>query len=208
MGRIPPTTNGYDFGEVASALQKSLRRGLEEDALYWAVELDLSGYGEYVWKRLRVVCSEDIGIAEPLLPAVIQSLYTTWAEIRKKTKGTSQTSERLMLVHAILLLSRAQKSRLVDHANIFFYRMTERREIPDWALDKHTGRGKRMGRGFDHFFTESTRMANVADIEDPYEERARSVAEMPKVMSKSRSRNAGLQSAALFDDDDEEDPLI
>lgn len=25
-------------------------------------------------------------------------------------------------------------------------------EVPEWALDKHTSRGKRMGRGYEHFF--------------------------------------------------------
>ena len=29
------TTNGYHFSEVASAFQKSIRRGIEAEALYW-----------------------------------------------------------------------------------------------------------------------------------------------------------------------------
>ena len=36
------TVGGYDFYEVLSALQKSIRRCLEEDALFWASELYLS----------------------------------------------------------------------------------------------------------------------------------------------------------------------
>jgi hypothetical protein len=28
---------------------------VEVEALYWAVELYNSGYGEYVWKRLRIM---------------------------------------------------------------------------------------------------------------------------------------------------------
>ena len=52
---------GYKLGEVASALQKSIRRGDEPQALFWSTELDLSGYTEYAWKRLRIITSEDIG---------------------------------------------------------------------------------------------------------------------------------------------------
>lgn len=39
------TPGGYNCGEVTSAMQKCLRRGLDEDALFWATELDLAGYG-------------------------------------------------------------------------------------------------------------------------------------------------------------------
>jgi replication-associated recombination protein RarA len=45
------TPNGHLCGEAASALQKSIRRGKERDALYWASELDLAGFGNYIWKR-------------------------------------------------------------------------------------------------------------------------------------------------------------
>jgi replication-associated recombination protein RarA len=38
------SVGGYLLGEVASALQKSIRRGDEDGALFWSTELDLSGY--------------------------------------------------------------------------------------------------------------------------------------------------------------------
>ena len=69
-----PTVGGYLCGEVASALQKSLRRGEERDALFWATELELSGFGKYVWKRLRIIASEDVGLAEPLAAATVRAL--------------------------------------------------------------------------------------------------------------------------------------
>ena len=62
MGKYDITTqSGYDFFEISSALQKCIRRGMEDDALHWAVELYASGYGEYVWKRLRIMSSEGRG---------------------------------------------------------------------------------------------------------------------------------------------------
>jgi hypothetical protein len=63
-----------------------------------------------------------------------------------------------MLVHAVLLLAKADKSRAVDWLEIAAYSDGERREIPDVARDKHTAAGRLMGRGVDHFFDEGTRL--------------------------------------------------
>lgn len=49
------TPGGYRCGKVASAMQKCIRRGLADDAPLWATELDLAGYGEYVFKRLQII---------------------------------------------------------------------------------------------------------------------------------------------------------
>ncbi len=174
------TRRGHDFGEVASAFQKSVRRGLLDDALYWGVELYLSGFHEYAWKRMRVMCSEDIGPAEPNLPAQIAGLYQLFKQFTEgKTRGRGGVmgSEKLFFIHAIILLVRARKCRIVDHANIYHFRAHDsmpRREIPDWAHDKHTRRGKQLGRGVDHFFDVGARLENVEiAIEDPYEDLAR-----------------------------------
>ena len=52
MGYDLRTQRGYDFYEVASALQKSIRRGDAKLAGYMALEL-FPRYAEYCWKRLR-----------------------------------------------------------------------------------------------------------------------------------------------------------
>ncbi|MBI4331419.1 MAG: hypothetical protein HY673_09080 [Chloroflexi bacterium] len=154
--------NGYDFGEVASSLQKAIRRANEADALYWAVELDISGFGEYLWKRLRVMSSEDIGLAEPMMPSAIRALYDSWSELHKK----KDPGERLFIIHAVLLLVRARKSRLVDNCLIASYgNHPAGKAIPDYALDKHTLKGKKLGRGFNHFFEVGARLENHAEQE-------------------------------------------
>ena len=173
-GYRPSTKKGYDFGEAASAFQKSIRRGLEDSALFGATELDQSGFGEYVWKRIRIITSEDIGIAWAEGPAVIQALYQTWLQLRSK-KDAAHGPERLCLVHAVVLLTRAPKSRIIDHALLSYYNNSAKPEIPDVALDKHTLKGKRIGRGWDHFFNEGTKLVNpqgYAPIPDPYRETA------------------------------------
>lgn len=167
------TTGGYKNGEVASALQKCIRRGLGDDALYWATELDRSGYGEYVWKRLKIMASEDVGLAAPDTVLLVHSLYGAWVEQRKK-KDERHAPERLFLVHAVLALAAASKSRMVDHALIAMYEAPrDGREIPDVALDKHTLRGRRMRRGWAHFWTEGAKLENAALLRDPYEATAR-----------------------------------
>ena len=47
-----------------SAVQKCIRRGNEMEAMYWAVEMFESGFDEWLWKRLRIIASEDVGLAE------------------------------------------------------------------------------------------------------------------------------------------------
>jgi replication-associated recombination protein RarA len=172
------TPNGHLVGEAASALQKSIRRGKEEDALYWASELDLTGFGNYVWKRLRIIASEDVGPADTMVAVQVRCLYENWLEQRKAEKEVPPTSQSapLFLMHAIMALCLAPKHRMVDHAFMYFYegdRGEIRREVPDYALDMYTRRGRSMGRGEDHFFTESTELANAARLVDPYAERGR-----------------------------------
>ena len=113
------TQKGYACEDALSALQESIRGGLEEEALFWATELDKSGFGEYVWKRLKIIASEDVGVAWVGGPAIIQALYRSWLEQKKKDE--EHYPERAFLVHAVMLLARAQKSRIVDHALCCFY---------------------------------------------------------------------------------------
>lgn len=153
---------GYDLGEVVSALQKSIRRGLEEDAMYWAVEMFNSGFDEYCWKRLRIMSCEDIGFANPMAAPTIQCLYDMYCDLKKK-KEDMQQPWRLMLTQAVLFLARSPKSRVVDHALIHFWNThaETKKEIPEYALDKHTARGKSAGRGWKHFFEEGSKLDPV-----------------------------------------------
>src|SRR4051812_40211977 len=95
------TPGGYRAGEVTSAMQKSIRRGLEEDALFWATELDLAGYGEYVWKRIAIIASEDVGLADSHAAVLVECLYNRWLRQRKKDDAKN-APERLFMVHAII----------------------------------------------------------------------------------------------------------
>jgi replication-associated recombination protein RarA len=162
----PITSEGYDMFEVLSALQKEIRRGKEYEAVFWARELE-SINPTALWCRLRVIASEDIGLADPLVSLIVDVLEKQYCY----AVDHKNDSSRLFLVHAVLYLARAPKSRIVDNLLTVIYNDETKPEIPDYALDMHTYRGKKVGRGIDHFFNEGAKLNNQA-FEDPYEKQA------------------------------------
>jgi hypothetical protein len=140
---------------------------------------------------LAVICSEDVGLADPYMPAVIAALRENWELLRQRRRGrssgraTSQGAERLPLIHATLLLARAPKSQIVVNATVWHTHLADSgirsKEPADWVIDKHTREGRRKGRGWAHFMDESSLLANRETGElssepvlpDPYRERAR-----------------------------------
>jgi len=173
------TPGGYVMGEVASALQKAIRRGDERGALFWATEIDLAGYAGYAWKRLRIISSEDVGLADTGAAIAVRVLYENWKE-QKAKKDDNPGFARVFLIHAVMVLVRAPKSRMLDHVLMVMYEGDRPRlEVPDYALDKHTVRGRRMGRGLDHFFDEAAHLER-ATLPDPYADEGRAAATSPK----------------------------
>lgn len=174
MGRQLYTQNGYPLAEVISALQKEVRRGNEADAMYWALEL-LPRYEAYFWRRLQVIANEDIGIANLPVLALVPVQRDFYYELRERGQnGTAM----LPLANIILAMCRSPKSRIADHFQCAMRHrwQTTRAEIPDYAFDKHTSRGKRMGRDVNHFLEEGTRLSdNGETVNDPYGEDAAQV---------------------------------
>jgi replication-associated recombination protein RarA len=204
------TINGHTLFECSSWMQKAIRRGLIDDAMYCAVELEMSNYGEYLWRRLKAIASEDIGMANENLPATIGALYESWSDFQ----GREQKTDRLFLGHAILLLCLSAKSRVVDNFQIVHYatHLEEPREVPEWAFDMHTARGKREGRDVRHFFEVSAQvdrgpmdepaptMKAIQRGLDPWEAHARALKEAghetaPKVVRKKGERQARLSES-------------
>jgi replication-associated recombination protein RarA len=180
------TPGGYLNGEVASALQKAIRRGNEREALFWASELDLAGYGGYVWKRLRIIASEDVGLAAPEAVILTRVLYDNWLEAKK---AKHEDALPLFLAHAVLVLARATKSGIALHACLAFWmgnRQAIAMEIPDHALDMHTSRGRKMGQGKQYFLEEAGRLEGET-LPDPYRDEA---AEAWKAQKPKRKQEA------------------
>ncbi len=186
MGIIPPTVNGYNYLEVVSTLQKAIRRGDESRALFFSTEVILSGKDEAIWRRLKVITSEDVGLATLSAPAIIESLHSGYKEAKKQKKDSKP--ERLMIIHAVLFLCRCKKSRLVDWVvNTYFPNHGDDLiKIPDYAFDMHTSKGRRMGKDLQHFVEEGCRMENhkKQPLEDQYQKRA--LVELQKMKFKAK----------------------
>ena len=156
------TQHGYRCDQVVSALQKSIRRGDSDGSVFWAHELNTSGFGAWAWKRLLIIVCEDVGLAEPSAPAVVNALYqisqVLLAQQPKPAPGEKASHPWLPLLEATWFLSRCKKNReIADLCSVLEFRIQrgEMPEIPDVARDGHTAAGRAMGRGSVHFEDET-----------------------------------------------------
>ena len=165
------TKNGYHADEVISALQKCIRRGLEEKASMFAYELYLTSpeLEEKMWSRLMTISVEDIGLGNPMACVIVQNLN----EIRKQFDYLA-VDRPLFFVHAIRVLCSSQKDRSSDLLkNIVMERINQGdfEPIPDVALDKHTRRGQEMGRDLQHFLDEASKVVPEMEVDNEYKDR-------------------------------------
>ncbi len=154
-----PTVGGYDLYEVLSALQKSIRRGLEEDALFWGTELYLSDYADHAWNRLLVISSEDVGLAAPQASISVKNFHDSYS--RNKKSGES----RLHFDHAVSALVRAPKSRIVDHACIVAWNETDRQpsDLPAGTKNAEEALQQSLAKGDEQ---SALYWASTLDLED------------------------------------------
>lgn len=165
------TRNGYAADEVISALQKSIRRGLEEQACMFAYELYISSpqLEEKMWRRLMTISVEDIGMGNPNAAVVVNSLN----QMRQNFEY-SDNDRTIYFIHAIRYMCESEKDRssdLLKNICIKSFAMGKFPEIPDYALDKHTQRGQAMGRDSFHFLHEASKVIPQAEIDNNYKER-------------------------------------
>ena len=129
--------------------------------MYWGVELFESGMASYAWKRLIIIAMEDVGLANPSAIVQIKTLKDVYDMM---TKDDKKGQYRLPFVQAILYLVHSPKSRICDWALGYWFDNNTcqevRMEIPDYALDAHTRRGKKMGKSIKDFFTEGSHLEN------------------------------------------------
>jgi hypothetical protein len=141
---------GYPMGVAASALQKEIRRGDTEAAVYWALLLyDKASY--YAWKRVLITAAEDIGIAAPEAVQQVCALAGAWAQCKANAFYVSPHH----LVLAVMLLCRAPKSTEVNDLMEWTQeriKAGEKLPVLEEYLDPHTAEGKAAGKGWDTWF--------------------------------------------------------
>ena len=175
------TVHGFWADELVSALQKSIRRGLVENAALVAYEMYASGEAceDQVWSRLQIISVEDVGFGNLQAPLLIHALD----DFRRR--ASRQTADRLIyLVHAVRALALSQKDRTSDEMATWVRQAVERGEaqpdVFDVALDMHTRRGREMGRDFRHWFAEGARVENeIPDRDLTYRRRLEASLDRP-----------------------------
>ena len=125
----------------------------------------MSNYGEYVWKRLQTVSAEDCW---GIVTGEVRSLYECWKQYRKKT---DPKPARIYVSKAVILLCTVAKHNrdadllqnmvydakgISDEAVAQALKEAEecREEIPDYAIDCHTEKGRRQGKTKKDFWGE------------------------------------------------------
>jgi hypothetical protein len=183
------TPCGETVDVARSAAQKAVRDGDENIGGYWIRQLYFAGYD--VWKALGNFASEDIGIADLSVKTHVLELKQLADMCKPKDhRPTLQCvddkcknhSDLLCVLEAMQICCRAQKCRAADEAELFYrenptYKpptaeetaALNRDDVPkpaigDKVFDKHTAKGRKMGRGIDHFKAESSQLKNKSNV--------------------------------------------
>jgi hypothetical protein len=178
-GALPPwsakTPDGTPVDLARSAAQKAVRDGDEQAGIYWIKQLYLAD--RKVWKALSIFAVEEIGIAD-------LSVKTHVLELEKlaETCKDERNSDLLHIITAMTICCRAKKCRAADDAAIWYnehptYTMPTPQEvknlantnvpqptIDDKVFDRHTTKGRKMGRGMEHFKAEGAQLQNKSNV--------------------------------------------
>lgn len=161
------TRHGLPADEIISSLQKEIRRGNTENAGLIAYEMATTSpeLEAYLWKRLLVISVEDVGWGDLQAPVLVNSLFQMVQALDR------MDGERLLYaVHAVRFLCLCKKDRSSDEMTNWLIRTVEDLGklpiIPDYAVDMHTERGQKMGRGVQHFLDEGARLSPELENRD------------------------------------------
>ena len=165
------TRNGFAADEIISSFQKAVRRNMVEEACEFAYELYISSPQllEKLWRRILTISVEDIGFGNLDAAGYVYTLN----EMRKNFPY-NDGDQPMYFIHAIRLLCASEKDRSSDYLkNIIIkgFAMGRKPKVMDVGLDKHTKRGKLLGRDSKHFFEEVTIVIPQLEVDNDYRER-------------------------------------
>lgn len=161
------TVNGFAVDELRSVLQKSIRRGLVEEAALAAYELFANGLEteEVLWRRLEIIATEDVGLGLPNAPAIIESLYA------QATRMLDRGDRWIYCAHAVRLLATAPKDNMSMELAGWIKAVVAKGErkpvVEDYMVDVHTRRGAEMGRNSAHWWNEGAQLRGRIPGYDP-----------------------------------------
>lgn len=194
----PMTKGGYFTDEVRSALNKSIRRGDEQAAMFWAMEFYELGWWRYLVRSLTTIAGEDIGLASPQALPMCMTAYLYFTTVAKE-KGEKKTHKCSVCNHVdeskgfyqphwcelgqiISFLCHSPKNRHVDLivSLVGDKRQKEnwRIEVPKEALDSHCvgGRQRLKKEGLDggrEFYANGAKVKNHKYFEEKHEKQVK-----------------------------------
>ena len=142
--------NEDEHYDHVSAMIKSIRGSDPDAALYWGFKM-LQGGEEprYIARRLIILASEDIGLANSYALTVAINAYEACERV-----GMPECEYNL--AHAILYLSTSPKSNSATramHAVKKSLRESTAQDVPLWLRDAHTKIGKVLGHGEGYLYS-------------------------------------------------------
>jgi replication-associated recombination protein RarA len=156
---------GIPVDQLVSVLQKEIRRNNVDNAVVAAYEMLTTSpdVAEHMWRRLKVIAVEDVGMGEPMAPVLINNLHENF----RAMTGGEQT---MMAVHAVRFLAAAKKDRTAsEHTDVVRYKVESGElvvSVPDYALCVHTKAGQEMGRGMVQWWENGAVVTNEVDTAD------------------------------------------
>lgn len=128
--------------DTISAFIKSLRGSDPDAALYWAAKMVYAGEDpRFIFRRMAILASEDVGLADPQAVSVVESCWRTFERI-------GMPEGQFPLAQAVLYLATAPKSNTtMGFFDALKSVQAEREaEVPNNIKDKNRD-GKGLGHG-------------------------------------------------------------
>jgi len=155
------TKNGHNLYDVASGLQKAIRRGNDQLAGYCANEM-FGRYRKYLWRRLLTISAED---CNDCVTKEIMALYEADEVTGQSGKIEGYNRTKIYVAKAIVLLLKARKNRDADYFACNLMVSEEEKDLtlmdnpefngfPDYVYDMHTKKGRAMGKSNEDFIVE------------------------------------------------------
>jgi putative ATPase len=95
--------DGDQHFDLLSALQKSCRGSNAQGAIFWAAKLLKAGDDAALWRRLKVIAVEDVGLAMPEAISIVRACEESFHSV-------GMPEGRIFVAQAVLLLATAKKS--------------------------------------------------------------------------------------------------
>lgn len=156
--------NGYDADELREGIHKTIRRNKVELAVRIAYEMYITSeqMEDMLWRRLSIISVEDIGLADPMAPVVVDTLNRM-----RKLHPYNDIDRPSYAAQAIRYLCKCEKDLTIGPLMTVIRKEFERGilpEIPPEAYDIHCKKGRENGKILKDFWDEGNVVSPASAI--------------------------------------------